>query len=134
MKKIYWGVIILVVLSSCGFAIKKKIAGNYYLTATDTGEQLGLSYCDPKDDNGCIGITEGTVFSVGHNKNYIVAKQHPNTNRQIINYFILPIKLDKGIGGNFGLMGPLNSVEFEIKRKQLNITSIKFDVVYKELQ
>jgi len=134
MKKIYWGYIILILLSSCGFAIKKKIVGNYYLIATDTGEQLGLSYCDPKDSNGCFGITEGTVYSAGHNENYIVAKQHPNDNRQIINYFILPIKSKRNINGNFGLIGPLNLVEFEIKRRQLNITSIKFDVVYKELE
>lgn len=133
MKKIYLAYLILLVLCGCGFAIKENIIGNYYLIANDTGEQLGLSYCDPKDVSGCIGITEGTVFSVGHNKDYIIAKQHPNNDRKIINYFILPTR-PKNKSSNFGLEGPLNLMDFEEKRKKLNITSIKFDIVYKELQ
>jgi len=137
MKKKVVYFLILYLLGGCtGFDTKEKIINNYYLVAADTEEQLSLSYCDPNDKNGCIGIIEATVFSVGYNNSYIIAKQHPSNNRDITNYFLLPInKKDKHWGDNFGLIGPLTLAQFNEKERELNISdSIKFTIVKDNLK
>jgi hypothetical protein len=129
--------LILYLFSGCiGFSTKEKIINNYYLIATDSEEQLSLSYCDPNDKNGCIGIIGATVFSVGYNDTYIIAKQHPSNNRSITNYFLLPINnKDRHWGDNFGLIGPLTVDQFNEKKKELNISeSLKFTIVKDNLK
>lgn len=124
-----------------GFDTKEKIIGNYYLVAADDQSQLSLSYCDPADKNGCVGITDATIFAVGYNKDYIIAQQHPRTfpnptNKKIINYYILPVDYkNKHWGDNFGLIGPLTLEQFNDKRKELNIPdNLKFTIVKDNLK
>ena len=136
MKQKNLWLLILCLLSGCtGFSSKENIVGNYYLIATDTDEQSSLSYCEPADKNGCIGIIEATVFAVGYNKDYIIAKQHPRVdpkvpNKSVTNYFILPItKKETHWGSNSGLIGPLRLDQFNEKKKELNLPpDLKFTV------
>src|SRR5579872_1181470 len=129
---------IMCLLTGClGFDTKEKVVGNYYLVATDDEVQLSLSYCDPADKNGCVGITEPTVFAVGYNKDYIIAKQHPYNAKNITNYFILPIdpKRKSKWGDNFGLIGPLTLEQFNDEKRELNMSdSLKFSVVKDHLK
>ncbi len=126
-QKPLWLLIVLLLSGCMGFLSKENIIGNYYLIAADTEEQMSLSYCDPADKNGCIGIIEATVFSVGYNKDYIIAKQHPRVfpnapNKDITNYFILPIgKKGTDWGNNYGLIGPLTLDQFNKQGKELNL-------------
>jgi hypothetical protein len=124
-----------------GLAIKQQVIDNYYLIATDIDEDLSLSYCDPSDKSGCVGIIIPTVFAVGYNKDYIIVQQHPRVfpdppNKRITNYFILPVNYkSKRWGDNFGLVGPLTSEEFNKKRKELGIPdSLKFTIVRDNLK
>jgi hypothetical protein len=115
---------------SLGMAIEKHLFGNYYLTAPDAAEQLGLTY---KVSNDVFaGIIEETVFAVGYNKEYIIAKQHP-ANKEITNYYILPIK-DGSEPKNEDLIGPLTQKEFTQKKKEFRIESLDFTIVYKDLE
>jgi len=136
MVKFFFITFLLFVLNSCslGFAVDTQVVGNYHLIATDAIEQMSLSYCEP-NSNGCSGIIEPTVFSVGFNKDYIIAKQHPNDNRNTTNYFIVPINPKKRVWVNyFGTIGPLSLNEFNNKIAELNIQDIKFSITEKSLQ
>jgi uncharacterized protein YceK len=141
-KNVCFCLLTLCLLSGCsGFAIRKKVVDNYYLIAPDEEEQLDLSYCDPSDQEGCSTIISETVFAVGHNQEYIIAKQHPRvfpktSNKSITNYFILPInKKDRHGRDNFGLIGPLTFEQFNKRKKELNIPdNVKFIILKESLK
>jgi len=126
--------ILIFCLASCslGMDINRHLFGNYYLTAPDDDVQLGLTYKEPGDENGFVGIIEQTVFAVGYNKEYIIAKQHP-PNKEITNYYILPIK-NGDLPKNEDLIGPLTQKEFEQKKEELKIKNLDFTIVYKNLE
>jgi hypothetical protein len=123
-----------------GFDTKEKITGNFYLVAPDDQMELSLSYCDPAQKNICDVIVNATVFAVGYNKDYIIVQQHlrkfPDpANKNITNYFILPIEnQNKKWGNYYGLIGPLTIEQFKEKKRELNIPdSLNFGVFKKNL-
>ena len=130
-------ILILCLFSGCsGFLVKDHIVDDFYLIATDSPQQSSLSFCDPGDNEGCAGIIKATVFAIGFNTKYIIAKQHPSNNKSITQYFIVPIKLKDKVWGNyFGLIGPLSLKQFNSKRLELNIPdSVTFTKVIHELE
>jgi hypothetical protein len=118
-----------------GLVIKKNIIGNYYLTAPDDDLQLSLAYGKPNEDF-YSGIIESTVFAVGYNKDYIIAKQHPrkfpnDLDRTITNYYILPITNNY----KWNLIGPLTLIEFNSEKKRLKISkSLNFTIEFENLK
>lgn len=124
-------------LQNCiGSAYDKKLNGGYYLLAIDVKEDMLLAY---EDGQYGIGIIEATVFSVGQNDNYIIAKQHPKISslfidKTVVNYFIIPLqdKISKSPEKN--VFGPLTLGEFNQKRKELNIENVNFTIIFKELE
>jgi hypothetical protein len=120
-----------------GFVSNDKLIGNYGLVAVDVSEQSCLCYFEPAHkDLGCVPVVTQTVFSIGFNSKYIIAQQHPNNNRKIINYFIVPVNYThKHWGDNYGSIGPLTIEQFNEKRKELNIPdSLKFTIVKDDLK
>jgi len=116
-----------------GFDTKEKVIGNYYLVAVDDEAELSLDYCDPADQNGCGGVIESTVFAVGYNEKYIIVKQHPRTfpnppDKEVTNFFIVPIKEGFNYRTMNNLIGPLTLEQFNTKRKELNISNLKFAI------
>jgi hypothetical protein len=94
-------------LSTCiggfGFVFKEHLFGNYYLVATDVIEDCALSYHTENDKVNFGGTVIGeTVFAVGYNEKYLIAKQYYHTNRE---YRIDEIDISKGkpIGFNGGI-------------------------------
>ena len=60
----------------------RKVTNDYYLNwVYDNSDQILLRSSDD-GKSGSIEISE-TVFAVGFNDNYIIAKQHPNLEREI---------------------------------------------------
>jgi len=124
-------------LYSCtDMIINQNIIGNYYLTAPDIPEQSTISYRIKNSKDNYSTIIPETVFSVGHNKQYIIAKQHPNINssgeldKSIINYYIISVKGELAFenGNGNGLIGPLNEIQFKNQIKTLRIQNVVFDV------
>jgi hypothetical protein len=141
MAKIFFCTIILLMFAGCmGLAMKENFFGNYYLVATDKIEDLSLCYHANSDGDIYGDIIQATVFAIGYNEKYIIAKQHPRTfphppNKAITNYFILPLKQGMDWKTKNGLIGPLSLEQFNEKRKQLNIPdSLKFTIEKKSLQ
>jgi len=128
-----WGLI-----QSCtSLVINDHLVGNYYLTAPDDGNQLALTYHAP-DDGGTYGIIiSGTVFAVGYNKRYLIAKQHPYEfamppDTTITKYYILSLKDSFDFRTMNGLIGPMTKNQFILKRHELGIPdSLTFTKEYK---
>lgn len=73
------------------------------------------------------------------NENFIIAKQHPRDSSGVIdksdtNYYIADIKnpISSSVDKNF--YGPFTPKEFELKRRELNIQSIPFNILFEDLQ
>lgn len=62
------------------------------------------------------------VFSVGYDGRYVVAKQHPNRDKRVTNYFIIDVQKDSKMAANKDVVtGPLNEQEFQKKVKELKL-------------
>lgn len=110
----------LLFISGCGGVSEYKVVGRYYLVAVDYVKE-GTSLNFQLDDNSSYGVVKETVFAVGFNESYIIAKQHPSNNRAITNYFIVPIYTENTLWAEKGVIGPLTLEQFNEKRKELNI-------------
>ena len=113
---------IVSMLSGCGlgFSHNEHLIGPYRLIAVDTSEQMTVVY--DLGDGGFVGRIPQTVFSVGWNDNYIVAKQHPNNNRSFTNYYFLEIAKDSAHAGpKESVTGPLTQEQFAVKQAELQL-------------
>ena len=119
--------ILVLFLSGCiGFAVNENIIGNYYWVATDVGDNLALSYHEAADGDNYSFIISPTVFAIGYNEKYIIAKQHPRSfsdapDKNISNYYVLPLKEGIDWKTKNGLIGPLTLKEFHDERNKLSI-------------
>lgn len=114
----------LLVLSGCGegFVENKQVTGRYHLIAVDVIEDLSLDYKLKTGDY--IGVVPETIFAVGFNSDYIITKQHPGNNKEITNYFIVPIY--DSLQHEMGVFGPFTQKQFEAKTKELNLDTLNF--------
>ncbi len=111
-----------------------KITGNYYVLWIDIQENQGI-YEEEGTDGPLIGLIPEYVFEIGHDDNFIIAKQHPTSgfqsgyqiNTEITNYFLIDMNAQKD-----KVTGPLSLSEFEQLRKQLGISNIGFNLTYPE--
>jgi len=140
-RAILYLLMLFIFLYGCtGFAIKEKIENNYYLIATDNIDDLSLCFYEPNDKDIYGDIVDATVFAVGFNEKYLIAKQHPRTfpnppDKKVTNYYILPLKNEMNWKTKNGLIGPLTMEQFKEKRKKLNIPdSLSFTIIIKELE
>jgi len=133
MKKSIGLLFLCLFLYGCwGVAYNEELNGQYYLSATDTREQMYLSYEDEK--YGGLGVISETVYAVGQNDAYIIAKQHPNSDKTITNYFIVPITNKISNIPEKNIFGPLTFEEFINKKKELKIENLDFSIVFEDLE
>jgi hypothetical protein len=110
----------LILFSGCGFVHNEKITGPYRLIAVDVSSQMSICY--ELGGGDAIGRINETVFAYGQNERYIVAKQHPNGNIGITNYFYLDMTKDnKYADPSESVSGPLTEKEFDKVAKELNL-------------
>ncbi|WP_092447530.1 DUF3997 domain-containing protein [Winogradskyella sediminis] len=135
MKKIL-GIAFLLILQSCYFGaglVEKEITDDYWLFANNTLDEMSIWFNAEKYSNRLI-VPE-TVFALGENGDFIIAKSHPKNlesgiDKSVTYYHI--IEVDK----KSPEQSPnLTLEQFENKRKELNIPNdLDFDIVYEELQ
>lgn len=108
------------------------IIGNYYVGWNDLVANRAIVEKPEKDSPYSSGVISDYVFAVGHNSDFIIAKQHPYLNDlTVTKYFIIDLKKRKS-GNNNSVIGPLKKEEFDKKRIELNISELKFDQNYPE--
>ena len=119
-------IILLVILCltlSCSNT-NKKIIGSYYFTNDEGNQSLAF-----KMDNGqYIDVVTSSVFSIAHDKNFIIVKQHPqrfsqSPNKSVTNYFIVPLLSKINTSPDLNVYGPLNENAFLIKKRSLKISN-----------
>jgi len=118
-------------IAGCGDVYDKHLVGPYSLAAIDVEQQMSVYY--DLGDEGSIGRIEPVVFSVGWNKRYIVAKQHPGGNRSVTDFYYLDMTKDsKYAEPTNSVVGPLKEVEFAQKQRELGLPS--FTLTIKSLE
>lgn len=110
-----------VMTAGCGGAAHyEQLTGNYLLIATSSSDQMEISY--DVGDGGSIGRINETVFSVGWDQRYIVAKQHPNNDRAVTNYYYLEMAKDSRYADpSASVTGPMTAQEFASKQNELKL-------------
>ena len=135
LKKIL-GIAFLLILQSCYFGaglVEKEITDDYFLFANNSLEEMSIWFHAEKYSNRLI-VPE-TVFALGENGDFIIAKSHPRNiesgiNKNVTYYHI--IEVDKK---STEQSANLTLKQFESKRKELNIPNdLDFDIVYEELK
>lgn len=120
-------------LSSCGLfdsGVEWR-GGPYALLWIDTAENISIN----RDLGGgsWAGRVDSTVFAVGWNGRYLVAKQHPDNDRSTTNYFIVDSRKDSDYADQAKVvMGPLTASEFQRKNIELHLPP--FSKVLRPLQ
>jgi hypothetical protein len=130
---------IILTLTSCSLSLDSTsyaIMHNYEVMWVDVREQQCICERDGMFSASCSILVAEYVFSVGHDKNYIIAKQHPvvypkpgadfKIDTSITNHFIININTKK-------VLGPFTQEEFIKQRKELKIEEIEFDMNYPEV-
>jgi hypothetical protein len=113
-----------------GFAYQKPLSGKYALVATDVMEQMSVCEMLPKGD--ALGVIPKTVFAVGWDPSFIIAKQHPSDDankidKSVTRFYILKVSDGK-------LSGPLTEEQFKSERDTLHVSGdLDFSLVFKEL-
>lgn len=124
---------IAALLGSCGLfdsGIEWR-GGPYALMWIDTSENISL-YRD-LGDGDWIGRVDSTVFAVGWDGRYLVAKQHPGGDRSKTNYFIVDSRNDTPyIDPAKVTTGPLTALEFQ--RKSIEMKLPKFSKLLESLE
>jgi hypothetical protein len=106
-----------------GFSHDEQIVGPYRLIAVDVSEQMHVAYSLGKD---AIGRIPETVFAVGWNDHYIVAKQHPHNDRNVTNFYILDMSRDSATTDPaVSVTGPLAEDDFKRKQSELGLPVFK---------
>lgn len=108
-----------------------KIIGDYETIWIDIPQTRGI--------NKGERIVPAYVSEIGHNSNFIIAKQHPikqgnivTVNTDTTNYYI--IEVSSNSFQDKPVYGPLTKNSFDSLRQKLNIASIKFDMSYPEFK
>jgi hypothetical protein len=109
-------------LMGCGMGSlhDEKLVGPYHLAAISTLEDMQVCYALSNGDT--VGRIEGTVYAVGWNDHFIVAKQHPNSNRSVTRFYILDISRDSTYANPGACVtGPLTEAEFRSMESLLGL-------------
>jgi len=109
--------ILLAFIIACGgigFAYEKKLSGKYCLIACDTLEQMHIATMPSDGGNSYPGVIPETVFAVGWDEHFIIAKQHPPGDKTAMSFYIL--RVSDGL-----VAGPWAEAGFIAERKKLGV-------------
>jgi hypothetical protein len=134
MNRIIFLVLTLIIFQCCAWLDKSEhiiIIGDYDVGWNDLESNRSIA----RPANGCSGcydiIVDGYVYAVGHNENFIIAKQHPNLDTGVTHYYIVDIATNL-IDNTKGVKGPMDKDNFDKLSRQLNISHLSFDLNFDE--
>ena len=103
---------------------RERLVGPYLLVAVDTEAQSHVAF--DLEGGTSIGRIPPTVFEVGWDARYIVAKQHPDGDRTVVHYYFLEIAKDsKYADPSKSVTGPLSVQDFEAKKAELKLPEFR---------
>lgn len=126
MKK-YFYILLLILLSSCGDYLKevKDLPNNYVLLEGSDFNGIELSY--KLDKGGYLGTVMPSVYEIGYNDSFIIAKRHPSEwgffpDTSITEYYVIPLGSKINRLPERNVYGPLSEEEFLKLRVKLGIS------------
>ncbi len=137
IRLITYGLLALI-LSGC-FGLfdsgTKRITGKYIVVWIDLPRNQGIGEEIEGSSGSSIGLVPEYVFAVGHNEEYIIAKQHPTSgfdngfeiDTTVTNYYLIDMNAQKD-----KVIGPLTKSKFDSTRIALRIQNVEFDMIFKE--
>lgn len=109
-----------------GWEYEQKLAGDYLLLATDVREQMKISQLLPNGD--AVGVIPATVFAVGWNDEFIIARQRADSRQGPAHFYILRVS-------DGAVWGPLTAEQFAAERLQQQVPpSLDFTLVLDDLR
>lgn len=116
-----------------------KIIGSYKVLWIDLKENQFICEESEQSSTSCFALIPEYVFAVGHDENFIIAKQHPTSGFEsgykidcsVTNYFIINMK--KQNGEEDRVIGQLTKAQFDRIREDLAIEEIEFDLTYQDI-
>ena len=131
MKKIISLICFSIFMNSCAWLDEsehQKIIGQYEIGWNDLESNRAIMKKIENSESNYQEIVGCYVFAVGHNENFIIAKQHQNFKAET-NYYLIDIKKNKEDYLK-GVFGPLDETEFEKMKTKFNIKDLKFDLKF----
>jgi hypothetical protein len=105
--------------------------GPYELHWIDTADNVRVGYKLSGSDS--IGRIAPAVYAVGWDGRYLVAKQHPNGDKAVTNFYIIDSSKDSPTeDASVAVIGPLREDEFQQKQRELHLPA--FTKVLESLQ
>lgn len=130
------GIFLLLLLESCYFGaglVEREITDDYFLFANNTLDEMSIWYQSEKYSTHII-VPE-TVFAIGENGDFIIAKSHPKTTENEINTSVTYYHIIEVNKKSTEQSPKLTLEQFESERKKLNIPNdLGFEIVYEELK
>jgi hypothetical protein len=117
----------------------QRIIGKYIVVWIDVPQNQGIAEEFEMNSPSSSLVVPEYVFAVGHNDDYIIAKQHPTSGFEhgyeidttSTNYYVVDMNRRDSKTGN-KVFGPLTLSKFDSLTTKLKIRSIKFDQTYLE--
>lgn len=126
--------VFVILLQSCLFGVglvEEEITDKYWLIANNTLDEMSIWYFPGEHQSKLI--VEETVFAVGHNDDYIIAKSHPKDSTNGLNKNVTFYHIIELAGANKSV--PITLEQFRSKRKELQIPEkLRFTTVFDELK
>jgi len=135
LKKIL-GITFLLILQSCYFGaglVEQNLPDDFFLFANSSLDEMSIWFHAEEYSNQLI-VPE-TVFAVGYNNDFIIAKSHPKDlengiNKRVTNYHIIIVNKKSPEQST-----SLTLEQFEYEKKRLNIPDkLDFHIVYEALE
>lgn len=133
-------VLLLPLLSGCGFVYERHLVGNYYLIAVDTREDMDVCYHRQGDvEAPYTGITGAGVYEVGYDDDFILVKAYralrdatgiplPRYDRSVTEYYIIPVNnAQEAWEAQENKFGAFGKEDFDVMRKELGVPD---DIVF----
>ena len=126
-------------ITGCDYNFNKELVDGYDVGAIDSRYSMSIY---GMDGNYSVGVIPPTVYAVGYNDSFIIAKQHPqakpglSADKTITHYFIIPVKANNGnISVVKNVVGPLDEAQFKRMRQEYSIPeSLDFQIVFDDLK
>lgn len=121
-----------------GLQNEDHLIGKCYLGAVDIAEETAIYY--KESEYLYSPIVRSTVFAVGFDNNFIIAKQHPFAfpnviDRSVTNFYIVAIDSLDSLRPEKCVIGPLTEEQFLQKRGELSVPNeLSFTITNEDLE
>ena len=113
----------MIFVTSCYFGDNpsdtKNLTGNFYLSWFESQIDQNIIYSTAKNQTVGIPVVKKTVFAVGYNENFIIAKQHPDKSIEIIERL-------------YDVHARNSKEDYQVKKLSDTIYLLEGDTLYKE--